>query len=80
MKDDEFAAALLAVAKSLLQQLDHLANQDSLREQYSLKHVKSNFKLEQFNLLDIKFANAQYSISNAKRLVPYLLGYGVSCL
>jgi hypothetical protein len=39
MKEDEFAAALLTVGKSLLQQLDHLANQDALREKYSLKHV-----------------------------------------
>jgi hypothetical protein len=36
MKEDDFAAALLAVAKILLQQLDHLANEDSLRAQDSL--------------------------------------------
>jgi hypothetical protein len=80
VKESEFAAALLALDKSLLQQLDHLASQDALRAQYSLKHVGLDFKLEQFNLLDITFTNAQYSISNAKILVPYLLGYGVSCL
>jgi hypothetical protein len=80
VKESEFAPALLVVAKSLLQQLDHLANQDALRTLYSLKPVKSNSKLEQFNLLDITFTNAQYSISNEKRLVTYLLGYGVSCL
>jgi hypothetical protein len=45
---------------------NHLANQDALRAQDSLKHVKLNSKLEQFNLLEITFTNAQYSISNAK--------------
>ena len=48
-----------AVAKCLLQQLDHLANEDALRAQYSLKHVELNSKLEQFNLLEITFTNAK---------------------
>jgi hypothetical protein len=65
VKESKFAAALLVVAKILLQKLDHLANQDALRAQYSLKHVELNSKLEQFNLLEITFTNAQYSISNA---------------
>jgi hypothetical protein len=66
VKESKIAAALLAVAKYLLQQLDHLVNQDALRAQYSFKHVELNSKLKQFNLLEIMFTNAQYSISNAK--------------
>jgi hypothetical protein len=58
MKEDEFVAALLVVAKNLLQQLYYLANQDSLMAQHSLKHVELNSKLKQFNLLDIMFTNA----------------------
>jgi hypothetical protein len=58
MKEDDFAATLSVVAKILLQKLNHLANQDTLREKCSLNHVKSNSKLKQFNLLDITFTNA----------------------
>jgi hypothetical protein len=74
VKESEFVAALLVVAKCLLQQLDHLANQDTLRAQYSLKHVELNSKLEQFNLLEITFTNAQYSISNAKNISALSIG------
>jgi hypothetical protein len=75
VKKSKFVATLLAVDKCLLQQIDHLANQEALQAQDSLKHVELNSKIEQFT-----FTNAQYSISNGKRLVPYLLGYGVSFL
>jgi hypothetical protein len=43
-------------------------------------NLKGSSKGRRELLLDITFINAQYSISNAKILVPYLLGYGVSCL
>jgi hypothetical protein len=80
VKESKYVATLLVVVKSLLLHLDHLAKQDSLMAQYSLNHVELNFKLEKFNILNITFTNAQYSISIVKRLFPYMLGYGVSCL
>jgi len=74
VKESVFAAALLAVAKFVLQQLDHLAKQDALRAQCSLKHVELDSKHEQFNLFDITLTNSQFSISNANKISALSIG------